>query len=258
MIFASRVFIKTLYNAFPIVGVNGKVKLIPVFRGDKVMNKKKNITYLIIGFIGVMLSVFGINMFNAYVLMSIPLIGRMIAMIVIYWFIMLIPIILMVCNKEKIYDIGFLKDKIIIQIVVGIGIGLVMSIVLTLIPHLAGLGEWVDNGHRYKYLWQFVYEFFYCIVAVGAAEEFVFRGYFYKKAKDVFGSDWWAVIISSVMFGLFHIFSGNIIQVFMTMFIGALFCMFRLKANHCTLLSLIIEHGVYDALITVFASALLV
>ena len=28
MIFASRVFIKTLYNAFPIVGVNGKVKLI--------------------------------------------------------------------------------------------------------------------------------------------------------------------------------------------------------------------------------------
>ena len=44
------------------------------------MNKKKNITYLIIGFIGVMLSGFGINMFNAYVLMSIPLIGRMIAM----------------------------------------------------------------------------------------------------------------------------------------------------------------------------------
>ena len=31
MIFASRVFIKTLYNAFPIVGVNGKVKLIPIF-----------------------------------------------------------------------------------------------------------------------------------------------------------------------------------------------------------------------------------
>lgn len=30
MIFASRVFIKTLYNAFPIVGVNGKVKLIPI------------------------------------------------------------------------------------------------------------------------------------------------------------------------------------------------------------------------------------
>ena len=39
MIFASRVFIKTLYNAFPIVGVNGKVKLIPVFRGDIVAHK---------------------------------------------------------------------------------------------------------------------------------------------------------------------------------------------------------------------------
>ena len=32
------------------------------------MNKKKNITYLISGFIGVMLSVFGINMFNTYIL----------------------------------------------------------------------------------------------------------------------------------------------------------------------------------------------
>lgn len=222
------------------------------------MEKKKNIANLIIGFIGVMLSILGINMFNTYVLMSLPLIGRMIVRIVFYWLIALVPVILMVFNKEKLYEVGFLKKKVIVQIIVGIGIGLVMSAILTMIPHLVGFGEWVDDGRRYKYLWQFVYEFFYCIVAVSATEEFVFRGYLYKKAKDSFGSDCWAVIISSVMFGLFHIFCGNIIQVFMTMFIGALFCLFRLKIKHCTLLSLIIAHGIYDALITVFASALLV
>lgn len=218
------------------------------------MERKKNIANLIIGFIGVMLSIFGINMFNTYVLMSLPLIGRMIVMIVSYWLITLVPVILMVFNKEKLYEVGFLKKKVIVQIIVGIGIGLVMSAILTMIPHLVGFGEWVDDGRRYKYLWQFVYEFFYCIVAVSTTEEFVFRGYLYKKAKDSFGSDCWAVIISSVMFGLFHIFCGNIIQVFMTMFIGALFCLFRLKIKHCTLLSLIIAHGIYDALITVLAS----
>jgi uncharacterized membrane protein YjjP (DUF1212 family) len=35
-------------------------------------------------------------------------------------------------------------------------------------------------------------------------------------------------------------------------FIGALFCLFRLKIKNCSLLSLIIAHGIYDALIVVW------
>lgn len=66
-----------------------------------------------------------------------------------------------------------------------------------------------------------------------------------------------AIIGSSVLFGVFHLFSGNIIQMLMTTCIGAFFCFCRLKVKNCSTLSLIIGHGVYDALITVWASALL-
>jgi len=69
-------------------------------------------------------------------------------------------------------------------------------------------------------------------------------------------SKWFAIIISSLLFGLFHIFNGNIIQIFVTAFIGFLYCVFREKIKGCTLLSLIIAHGVYDAMIVLWVSIL--
>jgi hypothetical protein len=53
------------------------------------------------------------------------------------------------------------------------------------------------------------------------------------------------------------VFNGNLFQVFMTAGIGALFCFCRLKIKNCSTLSLVIAHGVYDAMITVWANALL-
>ena len=43
----------------------------------------------------------------------------------------------------------------------------------------------------------------------------------------------------------------------MMMLLGVVLCLCRLKIRHCTLLSLVIAHGVYDALISVFASIFL-
>ena len=180
-----------------------------------------------------------------------------VCMLLIYWLIALIPIIVMLVNKDKLVDYGFSKDKKKFQIIVGVLIGVVMSFILTLIPHLFGFGEYVDSGKRYKYMWQFIYEFFYCIFAVGFVEEFVFRGFVYEKIKSISQKDMIAIISSSVLFGVFHLFSGNIVQMIMTSCIGAIFCFCRLKVKNCSTLSLIIGHGVYDALITVWASALL-
>lgn len=221
------------------------------------MEKKKDIIDLIIGFMGAMIGCLGVNIFNRYVLMSLPLAARMICMPIVYWLIALIPIILIICRKTKIWELGFKKENISAQIIVGIAIAIVMSVVLTLIPHIANFSEWVDNGRRYVYLWQFIYEFGYCIIGIGLAEEFVFRGFLYTKAKNIFNSEWSAGVISSVMFGLFHIFTGNIIQVFVTTLIGLLYCFLRSKIKNCSLLSLIIAHGIYDALITTWASLLL-
>ena len=126
------------------------------------MSKKKEWICLIVGFLGAMLGLYGVVAFNQFVLMSLPLGLRMVSMLLIYWLIALIPIIVMLVNKDKLVDYGFSKDKKKFQIIVGILIGVAMSFILTLIPHLFGFGEYVDSGKRYKYLWQFIYEFFYC------------------------------------------------------------------------------------------------
>lgn len=221
------------------------------------MSKKKEIISLIIGLVGAMVGLYGVVAFNQFVMMSLSLGMRMVSMILTYWLIALIPIVVMLVNKDRLTDYGFSKNKIWMQIVVGILIGVVMSVVLTLIPHLIGFGEFVDSGNRYKYLWQFAYEFLYCILAIGLVEEFVFRGFIFEKIKRIVGKDVIAIIVSSVFFGVFHLFSGNLVQMLMTAFLGAFFCVCRLKIKNCSTLALIIGHGVYDALITVFASVLL-
>lgn len=221
------------------------------------MSKKKEIISLIIGFVGAVAGLYGVVSLNRFVLMSLPIGIRMVCMILTYWLIALIPAIVMIVNKDKLTDYGVSKEKIGMQIIVGVLIGTVMSVLLTLIPYLIGFGEFVDSGKRYKYLWQFIYEFFYCIFAIGLVEEFVFRGFIFEKIKRVAGKDIIAVIISSVFFGVFHFFSGNLVQMVMTACIGAFFCFCRLKIKNCSTLSLLIGHGVYDALITVFASAVL-
>lgn len=218
--------------------------------------KKKELVSLIIGFAGAFLGLYGIMSFNRFVLMSLPLGLRMVCMIVTYWLIALIPVIVMLVRKDNFADY-WNTDRIGYQIITGVLIGTAMSLVLTLVPHLVGFGAYVDSGKRYTYLWQFAYEFLYCIAAVGLAEEFVFRGFIYNKIKKISGNDIAAVIGSSVLFGIFHLFGGNIVQMIMTAFIGAFFCLCKHKIKNCSLLSLIIAHGIYDALITVWASVLL-
>ena len=218
--------------------------------------KKKELISLIIGYAGVFLSLLGVNVFHRFVLMSLPLGLRMAAMIVMYWLFALVPVIVMLVCKDKFADY-WSNHRDGHQILAGILIGAAMSLVLTLVPHLVGFGVYVQNGKRYIHLWQFAYEFLYCIAAVGLVEEFIFRGFIYNKIKKISGNDIAAVIGSSVLFGLFHILSGNIVQMIMTAFLGVLWCLCRLKIKNCTLLSLIIAHGIYDALITVWASVFL-
>lgn len=109
--------------------------------------KKKEILFLIIGTAGAFLSAYGVILFNRYVLMSLPLGLRMAAMIVTYWLTALVPVIIIVAGKEKFADY-FNTDKIGRQIITGILIGAAMSVILTLIPHLAGFGAYVDNGKK--------------------------------------------------------------------------------------------------------------
>ena len=216
---------------------------------------KKSRLQLIIAIIGVFVAVFGVSMFNQHLLMSFSLPLRMILMIVIQWVLFIVPGILMIVNKENLSDIGFSKDKILQQIGIGVLLAVAMSLVLTVVPILLGFKDMVGNI-TYTQTWKFVYQFVYAILGVALAEELIFRGYIFNKLLEIKNSRWFAIIISSVLFGLFHIFNGNILQVIITAFLGFLFCIFREKIKGCTLISLIVAHGIYDAMIVLWVSIL--
>ncbi len=214
--------------------------------------RKKIIIQIVIAIIGVGVGLLGVNAFNQCVLMNLSLVWRMVVMVVTYLPIALVPFCIAIFNKDRWSDYGFSKDKIGYQVLIGLVIALCMSFVFTVIPHLAGKSDWVDNQHQYQYMWQFIYDFVYFVFSIALVEEFVFRGFFYTKMETLFGSSIGAIVGSSIMFGLFHFLSGNIVQILLTGIIGAIFCVCRVRIKNCTLLSLIITHGVYDALITVW------
>lgn len=216
---------------------------------------KKLRLQLIIAIIGVFVAVFGVSMFNQHLLMSFSLPLRMILMIVIQWVLFIVPGILMIVNKENLADIGFGKEKILQQIGFGVLLAFAMSLVLTVVPIMLGFKDMVGNI-TYTQPWKIVYQFVYAILGVALAEELIFRGYIFNKLLEIKDSRWLAIIISSVLFGLFHIFNGNILQVIITAFLGFLFCIFREKIKGCTLISLIIAHGIYDAMIVLWVSIL--
>lgn len=220
--------------------------------------KKKNLWLeMVIGISWSILALWGVICFNSFILMNLPIFSRMVLSIVLYLCMSIGPLLVMIYVGDTLTDYLFSREKIGTQIFIGICIGIVMSLILTLPLFLTGHGESSDNGHHYQFLWQFMYEIVYCVVAVAFTEEFIFRGFLYKKLYAIFDSQLVAILISSVAFGLFHIFGGSLVQVFMTGLIGLALCLVRSKVKHCTTLSLIIGHGLYDFLITVWVNVFL-
>ena len=215
-------------------------------------NHKSLILQTIIAILGTIAGLITVIAFNQHVLMNMSLLLRIIFMIVSYWLIAIVPMIIMFLAKDSLKDYGFTKDHLIQQIGIGILIALCLSFLFTVLPHLAGKGDWVNNGHDYEFLWQFLYDFLYYILAIALVEEFIFRGFLLQKLKQITNSSLVAILGSSILFGLFHLASGNIIQLFTTTILGIILALCKERIKNCTLLSVIIAHGVYDALITVW------
>lgn len=211
-------------------------------------NKNNFVLQLIIAIVGVFITMFGLVMFNQHLLLTFSLPLRMVLMIVTQWSLFIVPGILMIISKEKLIDLGFSKTNILKQILIGIGIALLVSLIFTVIPILVGLRDFV-GATTYTKPWQFAFEFVYALLGVALVEELIFRGYIFKKLLDIKNSKWFAIIISSLIFGFFHIFNGDILQVIVTFIMGIIFCLFREKIKNCSTLSLIIIHGLHNGLI---------
>ena len=145
---------------------------------------KFSVVQLCIAICGVFFAVFGLWFFNQNLLMSFSLPLRMILMIITQWLLFLVPGILMIVNKENFVDMGFTKEKIALQIGIGILLALSMSLLLTVLPIMLGLKDMVGNA-TYTQIWKFVYQFIYAIFGVALAEELIFRGYLFHKLLEI-------------------------------------------------------------------------
>ena len=220
-----------------------------------IASTRQKVIQLFFAVIGVFITVFGIVMFNRYLLMELSLGLRMVLMIISQWSIMIVPLLVIKANKENISDYFRTKERLVKQVRTGLLLGLAMSLFLTIVPILLGLKDMVGTS-SYTKPWQFIYEFIYMIFGVALAEEFVFRSYIFHKLLEIKDSRWFAILVSSLLFGLLHIFNGDLIQVFVTGLLGVLFCTFREKIKGCSLLSLIIAHGLHNGLITLWVTYL--
>ena len=226
-------------------------------------SRKKNVLFLIAAVLCQFALLFGVFVFYENLLPGIPLAGRAILLVVCQWLFLIVPVVCMLLQKEKPRDIGFSREKLPQQILVGIGIGVGLCLTFTVLPmaglYFMGESSWQEvkgmfSSTVYTEGWQFAYEFFYAIVGVGLAEEVFFRGYVFKKLLDIRDSRVLAIVVSSVLFGLFHAFQGNVLQMGITAIMGAVFCLLRERIRYCSLLSLVLAHGIYDALIVVIVS----
>ena len=128
---------------------------------------------------------------------------RIVLMFICKWIFLLVPVFLMYKNKEKLRDIGFTKGKILLQILVGILIAIALCLVFTVIPILLGQRDMISST-RFSQVWQFIFQFFYAIFGIALVEVFFFRGYLFKKLLGFKDPKLLAILVSSLIFGLFH------------------------------------------------------
>lgn len=161
-------------------------------------------------------------------------------LIMIQWIIPVTVFILLKREGERIADIGFVKGEYIKQAIVGLLVGAFSISILSIIPDLI-FGRPVIREEIQINIGGIIYY----IIGVAAAEEILFRGYILKKLEYINKSKVFCAVISSAVFGLFHIFNKNLYQMISAAFFGMIVCAFKQNVKWCTLLSLIIAHGVH-------------
>lgn len=133
------------------------------------------------------------------------------------------------------------------QILIGICIGLVLSLIIVAIFLIFGVSL---IGPHMDFSWGelFFYLFFYMII-IGPVEELIFRVYLQETFIGFFNKNKWiGVVIAAFLFGLMHIINGSLIQVLFAFVIGLVFGFCKYLIKNCKYLSVAVAHGVYDFL----------
>ena len=159
------------------------------------------------------------------------------------WLLLAVPVLIMIFRGESFSEFLPSNEKLDRQLFSGFVTGMILTSLLTLAPMMLGFGDSIKSVSVSK-SWQYIYYLLFSFLAQAAVEELLFRGYFYSRINRLFGETA-AMISSSVLFGLFNFFGGNLVKVILMTAVGIAFCILRRKDKDCTLLSLALAHGIY-------------
>lgn len=135
------------------------------------------------------------------------------------------------------------------QYLTGIEIGLILAAIIAVIPALCGCS--IVGGHIDFSIRVLIREFLFYMLIVGPMEELIFRVYLQDAFVSFFKKQQWAgVVLSSLLFGFWHIINGSILQVLFAFGIGLVFGFAKYKIKNCGYVGAAVGHGLYDFLCT--------
>ena len=118
------------------------------------------------------------------------------------WLLLAVPVLIMIFRSESFSEFLPSNEKLDRQLFSGFVTGMILTSLLTLAPMMLGFGDSIKSVSVSK-SWQYIYYLLFSFLAQAAAEELLFRGYFYSRINRLFGETA-AMISSSVLFGLFR------------------------------------------------------
>lgn len=137
------------------------------------------------------------------------------------------------------------KRRLWLQIITGLGIALTLCFFMGIVPILCGTS--LIGSHSDMTATQITLTAIQDILFVGVGEEIVCRGYIQNQFTVWLKKyNWLSPLIAAVLFGLWHLINGGLIQVLFTVVIGCVFGYAKYFIKDCSLLSVIIAHGFYD------------
>ena len=211
--------------------------------------RMKETADLAAGLVLTMLVGYGVILFQRNVMTGFPQALRLALRFPLAWLVALPAIAILLIRRDRLVTLRPTKRGLPAQLAVGVLLGILLSAAVHgLLYLLSALGAITFTPAKSELrLFDSLYKLAYFLIAIGASEEFIFRCFFYEKLKRVFNTELAAVLGSALIFALFHVINGSsIVNLALIFIIGIVFAVSRLKLKSCTLLSLIVMHGVYD------------
>jgi len=175
----------------------------------------------------------------------------------IYVVLATVPVLICLPQKKQPDFLGFSLEQLGRQLIIALALPAALLFIYLILPTVLGVPLSLLLG-RSRYSAQQLYiSIMYKMLFVAFSEEILFRGYLLNRLRDLFRLPVFPVIISSILFGLFHYpVNRNIPQLIIASVTGAVFAVVALRWKK-SLLALCLAHGIYDCALDILRFLLL-